>query len=121
MLNDWLEADDVEAIEIERRAVDAWRRIGRASISISVITSDKRVIPEQVVRIEYDERQFEKTGMTTRTGTNKVTVFGVKGHPTQPDTDLRRGDEFVYENARYRIVSVSQYPGEIQALSEIAS
>ena len=119
MLNDWL--SNTEAIDEERRAVDAWRRISRAPVTIKVITLDKRVTPEQIVRIEYDERQFEKEGMTNRTGTNRITVFGVRNHPTIDDTDLRRGDEFVHLNARYRIISVSPYPGEIQALSEQVS
>ena len=116
MLNDWLAT--TEPIDEERRAVDAWRRINRAPVTIKVISGDKRVVPEQIVRIEYDERQFEKEGMTNRTGTNRITVFGVRNHPAVDDTDLRRGDEFAYLNARYRIISVSPYPGEIQALSE---
>lgn len=119
MLNDWL--SNTEAIDEERRAVDAWRRINRSPVTIKVITLDKRVTSEQIVRIEYDERQFEKEGMTNRTGTNRITIFGVRNHPTVDDTDLKRGDEFSHQNSRYRIVSVSLYPGEIQALSEQVS
>ncbi len=110
------------------RAEDAWQRIQQKPSSIVIIrtanASSTDTLDEQTVRIEYDSDASE-TGSTGSTATTtpgagrssirELTVFGVKDHPVQPDTDIRRGDQFKHNNGVYTVDNVIDSFGEIQA------
>jgi hypothetical protein len=52
-----------------------------------------------------------------------VTVFGVTGHPDAAviDTNVQRGDRFVYDGVEYKVVDVLDYPGQKQIDAEAQS
>lgn len=95
------------------RAVMAWLRISEVPTEITI----DRVGTAQTVRIEHHTVQTvsgaEGTGAVAR-----VTVFGVRGHPTVPDTDIQRGDRFAVADDLYEVVLTVALPGEVQAFAE---
>ncbi len=114
---DW-RASNITQIDVTDRAVSAWRMISRKPTVIAINRRSGAVVASQTVRIEYEQRQIERQGMTTTSERNKVTVFGVRNHPTITDTDIQEGDEFVYNQSAYVVMSLSWYSGEVQALCE---
>lgn len=114
---DWRSSNPTEINEVDR-AISAWRMISRKPTPITLNRRDGTVVASQNVRIEYEQRQIERQGMLTTSERNKVTVFGVRNHPLVDDTDIQEGDEFVYQQSTYVVMSLSWYSGEVQALCE---
>lgn len=122
-LNMWA-IGDASPISETARAASAWRRILDRP---TVITT--RDHGDQTVRIEYDDTADEENdmpiGSQRSNGLQRVVVFGVRNHPTVPDTILHRKDRFGIEEqdalVSYEVISVIYAPGEIQALCEAKS
>jgi hypothetical protein len=111
-LNSWL--SDTAAIDAEHRAVLAWRRILDKPTDITT----KRLGVAQTVRLEYDESVIEPGSAAGEAAVRRVIVFGVKDHPTVIDTNIRRGDRFVYESVEYQVTDTVRTLGEVQAHAE---
>ena len=100
-----------------RRAVDAWERIQDNASSITVLRGSTN-LSAQTVRVELVREGQDRTGASGQAGVWRVVVFGVRDHPTQTDTDIQKGDRFVYGGSEYRVIAVSVLPGEVQATAE---
>lgn len=107
-------------IDSRSRAEDAWDRIMMQPTDL-VVRRQSSNLPVQVVRVEIDNTHTEIMGNGGATGKQGAVVFGVRNHPTVPDTDIQRDDVFAYEGMRFRVVSVMRLPGQVQANCEMMS
>ena len=109
--------------EVSDRAAVAWDRIGEAPATITLIRSagkTKSSRPAQTVRIEFSTTTTGQE-VTSNAGTSsrqQVVVFGIQGHDSEPDTDIRKDDQFSYDGLLYRVVAVIKTTGEVQAKCE---
>lgn len=106
------------------RAADAWSRITDKPASISIYRDRTRTTPDetldpQTVRLEFSSTVREALGEGGRSSIRDLIVFGIKGHASIPDTDIRRGDVFEHDGNRYRVVDVLTTTGEVQARAEV--
>ena len=99
-------------IDAADRAITAWARIQRDPAQIT-LNRDGATLPAQTVRVVLagDVR-------TDTAARRRGTLFGVVNHPTQPDTDIQRGDVFTYGGSRLRVTHVAWLPGAVQASVE---
>lgn len=121
----WLERKN--NVSETSRAISAWNRITDKPTVILVRRavdpqqSDLGVVTHEItVRIEYDNESDEY--LTLPQGNNimgEAIVFGVRNHPSVPDTDLQRDDEFTYFNKNFRIINFTETLGELQFLAEV--
>lgn len=108
------------------RSEAAWARIQDKPTSIVLVRrvgSTSVSTPAQTVRLEpYTTRTGgEVAGAAGQSGDQDVIVFGVRGHGTVTNTDIRRDDRFTYEGKQYRVVSINTFPNSVQALAEALS
>ena len=110
----------------QRRAEAAWTRIQQKPASITLLRTitpdDVLTLPPQTVRLEYDSSASETgSGSSSEvpgagvSGVRELTIFGIKDHPVQPDTDIRRDDLFLQVGDSYIVTDVIATLGEIQA------
>jgi hypothetical protein len=108
-------------IDAGSRAVAAWNRIQDRATDITLIRNGVK-LAQQTVRVEVGaaggEIRQDNSQLGT-IGTQSVTVFGIQGHPTKPDTDIQRKDRFVLNGKEYDITGITLFPGEIQAFGEV--
>lgn len=120
--NAWL---GVTADVNSSRAEDAWRRIQQKPTSITIIRtatpSSSTTLDAQTVRLEYDNdaNDVNSTG-AGKSASRPLTVFGVKDHPVEPDTNIQRGDRFKVNSEVYIVTDVIFTSGEIQAKAQRA-
>lgn len=117
----WLTENNSAAISGSRRAIAAWRRIQRDPASVTIVREDGTTLDAQTVRVvpENSRSNTEDNENIVSSATISVTLFGVRNHPTTDDTDVKRGDLFRHLGDLYRVVSVRQYPGQVQAACEL--
>lgn len=106
------------------RAADAWSRINDKPASVTIYRDRTRTTPDetldpQTVRLEFSSTVRELMGEGGRSSIRDLIVFGVRGHESVPDTDIRRGDVFEHAGGRYRVVDVLMTTGEVQARAEM--
>lgn len=105
----------------QNRALEAWQRIGDQPTTIAIQRGTVTLDP-QTVRIEFSNSAREdldlRSGLDITPGVQRAVVFGVRQHPTEPDTDIQRGDRFVVELTEYEVIGVISAPGEVQAICE---
>lgn len=107
-----------QAPDAEVRAALAWQRIMDNPTSITVLRGST-TLSAQTVRIEHRNLPAEVPGGAGTASTRRAIVFGVRGHASITDTDLKKGDRFVLNGSQeYRVIDVVRYPGEIQATAE---
>lgn len=99
------------------RAVLAYRRILDRPTNVAV----KRLTSTQIVRVEYHDLSHEEDGSNQTAGVAQATIFGVRNHPTVPDTDIKRGDRLTLHGSVFEVVTLMLPPGEVQALCEVRS
>lgn len=116
-LNSWLSSRLIDDTPIETKAVFTWRAILQHPTQI-VINRRGTMLDEQTVRIEHNLRVREDIKTLTTTGVAICVVFGVRDHPTVPDTDIRARDRFVADGVTYEVVTLIVHQGEVQAVSE---
>lgn len=102
------------------RAQDAWKRINDKPTSITLLRKGV-TLSAQTVRVEYNEFFREASGGAGKMAAGTCVIFGVAGHPTVADTDIKRGDQFEAGNTIYIVLQVVEYPGEVQARCEAVS
>ena len=101
------------------RAQLAWSRIQRDPTSIQLKRGSDPVMAAQTVRIEYSTASGTMEESPPGIAQGRIaTVFGIKDHPTEDDTDIETGDRFGYGGAQFRVTFVATYPGEVQATCE---
>jgi hypothetical protein len=103
------------------RAREVWRAIEGKPFLVIFRTPGGLKLDPQVVRIEYDpvnRKEVDESGLGWG---RRVGVFGVRNHPSQPDTDIQQGYRFIYEGREYTINDLFFMPGEIQARGEAVS
>ncbi len=114
-IDDWLNIDESgEAIDAGSRAVSAQRMISRNPTAIDIRRTGTRPGP-QVVRIEYSTTPSVENGRLSTVASDLAWVFGIQGHPTLPDTDIRKGDRFYWQSKNFEVRSIVYGPGTIQA------
>lgn len=111
---------DTAAIDAEHRAVLAWRRILDKPTDIT-IKRTAGTLAAQTVRLEYDESVMEPSSAAGQAAVRRLIVFGIKDHPSESDTNIRRGDRFVYESVEYQVTDTVRTLGEVQAHAERTS
>jgi hypothetical protein len=93
-------------------------RIEDKAILVSFLR-DGIYLPEQQVRIEYDNSVTKADSELGSVGMRKVILFGVKGHPTVDDLDVRVWDTFRMDEVEYTVVQVNRtLIGQIQVHCE---
>lgn len=102
------------------RAADAWERITEKPKSI-VIRRGNTTLAAQTVRLEYSNSQSnaEAKGGAGVSSVQQAIVFGIRGHETLPDTNIRRDDRFEDGGRQIRVISVIYQTGEVQAKCEV--
>lgn len=76
-------------------------------------------LPAQIVRLEYQDWATGDTSDMGVTDMRKLTVFGIKDHPTLPDTNIQDGDTFILESKEFTVINVNrQLHGQVQAHAE---
>lgn len=108
---------DMSTWRMTNRAADAWRRISEKPSSV-VLKRGATLLPSQTVRVEANSLPTEVEGAGGISSIMRVTVFGVRGHESVPDTNIQRDDVFGLNGTRYRVVHVIHQTGEIQAACE---
>lgn len=120
----------VAAIDDAARAERIWIKIQRHPSSI-VFTKPKTigkndppgtagsltVLPAQTVRVTSDSRATVVGGVAGTAPKHALVVFGIQGHPTQPNTDIDEGYTFPYDGETYRVNKVIRVPGGVQAIA----
>jgi hypothetical protein len=120
--NDWLNSDSPSDEFLEARvaqiAIDQWSIIQENRHSIVVIRGSL-TLDAQTVSIQpgNEERQIETQSGKTET-LREVVIFGIKGHPTIPDTSLEKDDQFEYLERLYKVTDVIVNQGSCQAWAE---
>lgn len=103
------------------RALDAWLRIQEQPTSITIRRGTETLDP-QTVRVEVGDSAREdldvRRGLNVLPGVQRAVLFGVRNHPTESDTDVRRGDRFVIGATEYEVIAVIEAAGEVQAVCE---
>lgn len=110
---------DTEAIPAANRAAAAWNRINDKPSSVAFKNAAGTIQAAQTVRIEYDNSVSESESVAGQTAVRKLVVFGVRGHGTVANTDIREGYRFVYDGDEYKCVSTILTIGEIQGIFEV--
>lgn len=114
----WLGDGGMTAPSESVRAALAWRRIGHKSESVQFRTPAGTTLPPQVVRVEHDSGAGTATSEAGAGQVRKAVIFGIKGHATLPDTDIKEGYRCVLGGAEYRCVGTLLTIGEVQANME---
>jgi hypothetical protein len=107
------------ASRITRRAQDAYRRVSEKPITI--IFQDAKgldAMTPQTVRLELDNVSSQSQAVAGAASRRKAVIFGVIGHPTQPDTIIRKGWRFTHDMRLWEVQSIVMQIGEIQATAE---
>jgi hypothetical protein len=110
-----------EAIDEAPRAVTAWGRIQEKPSTITVRRETGAMVAAQTVRVEYGAFGSEVDSATGKASDRGLIVFGIKGHPTLPDTDIERGDKFMLDGVQFRVVDLVLTLGSIQAYARVMS
>jgi hypothetical protein len=118
----WLGAssslDTSPANDATERAALAWRRIQHKPSSVAFRTNAGATIAAQTVRVEYDNVASPSTGNAGNAGRRGVVVFGIRGHSSLSDSDIKPGYRFVLNAEEFRCLDVIITLGEIQGLFE---
>jgi hypothetical protein len=104
--------------QAQNRAVLAYRRILQKPSSIAFKTSSGTTLDPQIVRIESDNRANPVQGVSGVAPKRQVIIFGIRNHPSIPDTDIKEGYTFNLEKDRYTVRDVIYTLGEVQAVTE---
>lgn len=108
----WLPTD-------EARAAAAWSRIQEKPSSVVIVRGTSTTLAAQTVRLEYSGNQpAEPSGGAGMSSKQTVILFGIRGHETEADTNVQRGDRFAVSGVQYRVVAMVQTIGEVQATCE---
>lgn len=110
-----------QPIDSASRAVDAWRRILDRPVAVTLKRGQTN-LAAQTIRVEVMPAGGQAKGDPSgNIGFQGLVVYGIQDHPTEPDTDIRRGDRFLWDGKMYEITGLIKKNGEIQAFGEVRS
>lgn len=104
--------------QIRLRAEDAVYRISEKPTTVVFRDAKGVALAAQTLRIEYDNSASASESAAGAVSSRKLILFGVAGHETIPDSDIKKGYRFVREKREYEVVSVIYQSGEIQAVAQ---
>ena len=107
-------------IDVSDRALRAWNLIQRDPSSVTLLRQGAKLDP-QTMRVELSSGGRTNDMPVGLIGTQIVVLFGIKDHPTLPDTDIKRLDRAVIDNKEYTIDVLIDAPGEVQAFGSVKS
>jgi hypothetical protein len=107
----------IDSTEISLRAGATDQRIRDKPFAIELVR-DKIELAPQTVRVEPDSLSTTEGTTSGRRGTRRYVVFGYKDHPSIADTDIQRGDRFLFDNLMLEVITVIDQLGERQAMAE---
>jgi len=102
----------------DQRAAEAFRRICIKPTVVVFRTPSGARLAGQTVRVESDNTATPGESTAGSAPVRKVIVYGVRKHPTEPDTIMKEGYVFVFEGDEYKCVDVIVTLGEIQGIWE---
>jgi hypothetical protein len=115
----WL--GDSVAMSPENRAVLAWSRILDTPKSVVFKPPASAALAAQTVRIEVDNRASVVDDLSGGAPKMGAIIYGVRDHPlkttTVPDTVMKEGYRFIYNDDEYRIDDIILTLGEIQGIA----
>lgn len=106
------------AINAAVRAQRAWIRIQRSPVSIQIIRGGTKQ-SAQTVRIEISNGGGGVDSPLGNVGTQGIVVYGIRNHPTEADTDIKRLDRVVIGGKEYTFDTIVLPPGEVQAFGTV--
>lgn len=129
MADTWLgnTAPNPQAGNVEVRAMDTARLIAERPSTV-VITRDLGsgqviTLDPQTVRIEVVQNirgTSEQRDAMVATTKQYVVIIGLRNHPTLPNTDVQRGDTFLYQGRQYEVVEyIDTVPGRLLMSCEL--
>lgn len=71
-----------------------------------VVQRGTQKLAPQTVRVDYDGRRVPVTPKLGDVGAfnySDVVIIGYHNHPTEPDLDLKKGDEFALRGRKYKV------------------
>lgn len=101
------------------RARVIWQLIQANPFSVT-LKRGSSTLAVQTVRMEYDKATQDAISPAGRGSERALMIFGVRNHPTVANTDLQKGDRFVYQLREYTLLDPI-YPlpgGEVQCRAE---
>lgn len=102
----------------EERAADAWKRINEKPQSVVFRSAAGATVAAQTVRVEVDNRASDSISAAGAAPKMKAIVYGIKGHSTLANTDIKEGYRFVLNGDEYRCIDVIDTIGERQGIFE---
>lgn len=76
-------------------------------------------LPPQIVRVNLDNSPAPVQGVAGVGPQTHAVVYGIRQHPTEPDTDMDTGYTFVMDESRYRCIRVTLVPGAKQGRFQV--
>lgn len=110
------------AISPAVRATSAWIRITRDPIAVQFQRDNGGLLAAQTVRVGIGSSGAEVPAQSDiQIGVQSLAVYGVRDHPDTSitDTDMQRGDRFMYNGKWYEITGIVEAPGEVQGFGEV--
>ena|SRR5215204_5166721 len=107
----------IQAKRIAQRAQDAAKRIGEKPTSVVFKTAAGATLPAQVLRLEYDNRATLASSTAGAAPRMNLILYGIRGHPSLVDSDIKEGYRFNFGNDSYSIVDVILQLGEVQGIA----
>jgi len=112
----------IQAKRITQRAQDAAKRIGEkpTSVVFNVPTpgNPKGVnIAAQTVRLEFDNRSAVISSTAGAAPRMNLIIYGIRGHPTLPDTNMKEGYRFSVGGDGYTVTDIILQLGEVQGIA----
>jgi hypothetical protein len=117
----WLSVNSPQ--DESRFAVRQWNLILRNATSV-VLVRGTQTLAAQTMSVQPGNEERPVEGQSGAQGSKReVIIFGVEGHPdeTVADTDIKRGDQFLYNGRFYKVTDVIKNKGSIQAWTEAVS
>lgn len=110
----WIGQSSVVASQHQIRAIVQQARVEDKAFAVSFKRSGVN-LPEQMVRIEFNNTMVEASSELGVAPERKATIFAPKGHPDIDDLDVRVWDTFVMDETEYTVMSVNRtLTGQIQ-------
>lgn len=95
----------MENWDYESRSMDTARLIAEKPITITLIRNGIALSP-QTVRVEPYRHPHEQNAQNSwRVSLGAVVIVGYREHPTIPNTDIQRDDNFLYQDQLYTVVN----------------
>lgn len=103
--SNWLQSDPLFPGAYNRAEL-VGVRIAEKPTSIVIQRDGAADLAAQTVRIEPMSYSSETLGQNATVSKATLVITGYKGHPSVPDTNIRRGDRFVAHNVLYDVIEV---------------